>query len=71
MELFAHEFVANGERKTYLRLSGRFKFLKHLNEICQPSIRPSLSGHIFILSSWAYDDVTNKTSLKGTWIGLP
>lgn len=31
MELFAHKFVANGERKTYLRLSGRFKFLKPLN----------------------------------------
>lgn len=27
MELFAHKFVANGERKTYLRLSGRSNFL--------------------------------------------
>ena len=27
MELFAHEFVANRERKTYLRLSGRSNFL--------------------------------------------
>ena len=27
MELFAHKFVANRERKTYLRLSGRSNFL--------------------------------------------
>ena len=48
MELFARKVDVNGKRKTYLSLSGRLKFLKHLNEICRPSIRPSLSEHIYI-----------------------
>ena len=51
MELFAHKFVANGERKTYLRLSGRFKFLKHLNESCREFDHHYLSIYFF-LSSW-------------------
>ena len=31
MELFARKVVLNGKRKTYLRLSGRLKFLPTVN----------------------------------------
>ena len=61
MELFAHKFVANGERKTYLRLSGRFKFLKPLNESWR-----QFDHHYLSICPLGYDDVTNKTSLKRT-----
>ena len=69
MELFAHKSVANRERKTYLRLSGRFKFLKHLDESCRQFDHHYLS--IYFFCPLGYDDVINKTLLKGTWNGLP